>query len=476
MVPYMNLDWESLRDKIDSRMKSFLLPELLIQDYLNKVKKVYNGERGFVNFQNLKELSSEDIIDLEKLPFQIDYKSEITKEIVKKIAIIKLNGGLGTSMGLNKAKTLLKIKENYTFLDIILKQIRFLRKQTEVDVPLIFMNSYNTSYDTLNYSDVKFINHQNGFPVEFIQNRVPRIRQDNLEPFGDGNSPKDWCPPGHGDIFLSLKISGILDLLLQKGIEYIFISNGDNLGAIFEPSIMAYLIDQKLDFISEVTLKTPADVKGGILYRDKINNRIKLLETAQVAPENKKDFEDTTRFKDFNINNIWVNLNSLKNTLDRNELDLSLIVNPKWVDNIPVFQLETAMGSAIGSFIKTKVIRVPRNRFAPVKKCNDLLVKKSDVFILDEKFALIPSKELKAEPIVSLSSEYDDIQKFEELFINIPSLKECSEIKIKGQFQFDIPVKIRNNVTLNNPSNEIIKISDYLKSKQDPNLISISRS
>ncbi|GIX42649.1 MAG: nucleotide glucose-1-phosphate uridylyl transferase [Leptospiraceae bacterium] len=473
MSIYTHLDLNGIINTIQSLMKRHHLHELIINDFIEKVKKVYHGETGLIDFRNVQELSSNDILDLEKLPFQLDYDSKITKEIANKVVIIKLNGGLGTSMGLDKAKTVLTVKDGMTFLDIILKQIHYLRKQTGIEIPLIFMNSFNTSQDTINYPGVKTLNENTNIPVEFIQNKVPRLAQENLMPIGDGSDPKHWCPPGHGDIYLSLKISGILDQLLNRGIEYAFISNGDNLGAIFEPSILAYMIENELDFISEVTLKTPADIKGGILFRHKITKRIELLETAQVPPENKKDFEDTTKFKDFNINNLWINLKSLNQLLETEPLDLHLIVNPKEVDGIPVYQLESAMGAAIGKFKKTRVIRVPRKRFAPVKKCNDLLVRRSDAYILNEKFALLPNPELKQEPVVILSKDYDKIKDFENYFQKIPSLLNCTQLVIQGKYIFDIPVKITGKVELKNESNAPLYISNVIKEQKIKGLSSI---
>ncbi len=464
------LDFETILKANLQRMKDFGLNSYIIEDFTEKLKKVYNGETGFIDFKYVSELSKEDIIDLKDLRFQLDYDSTISKEISKKIALIKLNGGLGTSMGLDKAKTLLKIKDHFTFLDIILKQVFYLREKTQTPIPLLFMNSFNTSEDTLNYPGVYGLNQKLNLPEAFIQNQIPRIEKETLLPIGDGKSSKDWCPPGHGDVFLVLYSSGLLDKFLEKGIEYIFLSNGDNLGAIYEPSILAYMIEEDLDFISEVTLKTPADIKGGILYRNRISQRIELLETAQVPPENKKDFEDTTRFKDFNINNLWVNIKSLKELLLKESLSLPLIVNPKHIDGREILQLESAMGSAISKFTKAKIIRVPRTRFAPVKKCNDLLVKRSDAYILTEKYALVPNPELQKEPVVHLSKDYEKISDFEQLFLVIPSLVKCHSFTIEGKFKFDIPVKIEKNVSLNNPTDQIIKISEYLQNHHVQNI------
>ena len=64
-------------------------------------------------------------------------------------AIIKLNGGLGTSMGMDKAKSLLPVRDGKSFLDLIVEQVMSARRTHGVPLPLIFMNSFRTRDDTL---------------------------------------------------------------------------------------------------------------------------------------------------------------------------------------------------------------------------------------------------------------------------------------------------------------------------------------
>src|SRR5690606_15683669 len=133
-----------------------------------------------------------------------------------------------------------------------------------------------------------------------------------------------------------LKIRGLLDQLIAAGYRYAFLSNGDNLGATVDANILQYFAAQKLDFMSEVTPKTRADLKGGVLYHN--GRAIELLETAQVEPQHLDDFCDVNRFAYFNINNLWVNLESLRDRLAEGDFELSLIRNPKTVDGQEILQ------------------------------------------------------------------------------------------------------------------------------------------
>ena len=460
------MEFKEIQNAIKERMQSEKIHSEVIEDYTKKVQKIFNGYSGKISWDNIGDLEDTDYAKLEELPEPTDLKSDI-----QQLVMIKLNGGLGTSMGLSKAKSLISVKENKNFIGIIKDQILDLRKEHSAPVPLLFMNSFNTSEDTLQEPGIRNLNSSlsSDFPADFLQNMVPRIKQDTLLPAWDGKSSSHWCPPGHGDIFLSLKIRGILDKLLAKGLKYAFISNGDNLGAIFDERILSYFIKENLDFISEVTPKTKADLKGGVLYRiindDKSKGPIELLETAQVEDKHIPDFQDVKRFSYFNINNLWVNLESLRDRMSDGAFELSLIRNPKEVDGLKVLQLETAMGSAIGRFDNTRVLIVPRSRFAPVKTCADLLVRRSDIYILrDEDEALIKNpKREEGEPVVILDSNYKKIQEFESFFRHIPSMIDMTRFEVTGPVLFDQKIILKGEVKIINKSKEAHSISEIQK-------------
>ena len=321
----------------------------------------------------------------------LENKYEISGDQKKSnVVMIRLNGGLGTSMGLKKAKSLLKVKDGYSFLDIIAKQVE------HIGIPLILMNSYNTQSDSLESMEkFDFLKKQN-IQIDFLQNRIPKISIETGKPVEYKQNPDlEWCPPGHGDIYVSLLTSGILDDLLEKGFEYAFISNADNLGATFDRKILGYCIENNIPFLMEVAQRTETDKKGGHLAISKSGQLI-LREIAQCKNEEISDFQNVHKYTYFNTNNIWINLQSLKNKLIRTKgnLKLPLIqnrknVNPRDENSEDVFQLETAMGSAIQIFKNSEAILVPRNRFIPVKKSEDLLKIKSDLYKLDDKFNLI---------------------------------------------------------------------------------------
>lgn len=245
------------------QMKAASLDDGVIRTFSAYYKLLQEGKLGVIPHSMIDPPAPENVIDYKSL---LQYRKQ---SILKNIAVIKLNGGLGTSMGLSAAKSLLPVKGNMNFLDIITRQVLSLRSGTGYEVLLMFMNSYNTEADTLQYLEKYPDLNRQKLPISFMQNKFPRIRQDNLKPYENEDVEKMWNPPGHGDIYAALSSSGLLDKMIDSGYRYAFVSNSDNLGATVDTCIPAYMEANDIHFLMEVCDRTEADKKGGHLCQDK---------------------------------------------------------------------------------------------------------------------------------------------------------------------------------------------------------------
>ena len=422
------------------------------------------------NYQILCEGSSTDIPEdsiepVASLPTLEDISQEgegFDSELLAQTVVIKLNGGLGTSMGLQKAKSLLEVKDGATFLDVIVDQVSYLRESTGAEVKFLLMNSFSTSDDTLEhlaqYADRSLAKRED---IELHQNQIPKIDLDTLEPAEWVDNPGlEWCPPGHGDLYPAIAGSGWLDKLLSQGVKYAFVSNSDNLGAVLHPGILRYFAESGMPFLMEATRRTAADKKGGHLAVRKTDEQMLLREVAQCPDEDLDAFQDVERHKYFNTNSLWINLEALKSELEAQGgvLPLPVIINKKTVDprnktSQAVYQLETAMGAAIECFKGAGAICVPRSRFAPVKTTADLFTLRSDAYekTVDGRIALLAEREGKP-PLVNLSDDYKLVDSLEGL--GIPSLKLADKLSLHGPVRFADAVQIRGEVGITNPSDE----------------------
>jgi UTP--glucose-1-phosphate uridylyltransferase len=386
----------------------------------------------------------------------LDVDADLARQALERTVVIKLNGGLGTSMGMDRAKSLLPVRKGRTFLDLIVEQVRRVRRTHGVALPLILMNSFRTRKDSLAalaaYPDLRV----EGLPLDFVQNREPRLRSDDLTPVRWPADPSlEWCPPGHGDLYTALEVSGLLDALLDAGYRYASVSNSDNLGAAPDPTIVGWFAGSGAPYAAEVCARTRADLKGGHLAVRKSDERLILRETAQTSKEDLAAFTDGDRHGFFHTNNLWFDLRALRTALtERNGvLGLPLIRNVKTVDpadptSPEVVQIETAMGAAVEVFEGATALEVPRSRFLPVKTTNDLLLVRSDVYHLDEDVRL--QRVVDEVPLVDLDPKYyKTIDAFDARFpAGPPSLRGARSLTVRGDWTFGADVRVRGDARL----------------------------
>lgn len=379
--------------------------------------------------------------------------------ILGRLAIIKLNGGLGTSMGLHGPKSLIEVKPGHTFLDVTARQVLALRaRHGTVRIPLVLLDSFSTRARTLEALPAALT--LPGIPPDFVQSREPKLRADTLAPVDWPADPElEWCPPGHGDLYVSLQASGMLAALLDAGIDWAFVSNSDNLGADVDARIPAWADAEGVPFVMEVVRGTAADRKGGHIARRRADGRVVLRETAQ-APPGDDSFTEVDRWRFYNTNNLWVDLRALRRLLDEDPAGptLPLIVNRKTVDprdasSPPVLQLETAMGAAIGAIDGARPVLVPRSRFAPVKTTDDLLLLRSDAYALDEAGHVSPTFD-GPPPVVTLDPKYyKSLTDLERRFPRgVPSLRAARSLTVHDDVTFGANVQIVGDARVTGPA------------------------
>lgn len=438
------------------KMRSAGMPDIAISNFKHLYEQLLDGGSGSIpesSIQAVHQLPNTEDLNLQH--------REAGIAALPQTVLLKLNGGLGTSMGLDKAKSLITIRQQQNFLDIIAQHA------IHSNVQLLLMNSFNTHEDSLDALQKYPALNSTKFALDFLQHRTPKINQADLSPASCSHNEKlEWHPPGHGDIYISLSGSGMLEELLESGYRYALISNADNLGAVIDTQLLGYMVKKDIPFLMEVTDRTDADKKGGHLAR-LMDGRLVLRESAQCQDQDKREFSDISKHPYFNTNNLWVDLLQLQNKLieNNNILDLPLIRNsktldPKDIKSSPIYQLETAMGSAISAINGAQAIHVPRSRFIPVKTTDDLLLVRSDIYELNENFTLTSKLPFTELPLIILdNSFYKLIDDFETRFpFGPPSLLECRGLKVKGDIVFADNITIKGRVHLTNKSSKQVHI------------------
>lgn len=446
----MDMSAEGLR-AAEQKMRDAGHSDEAIRAFRSAYERLEEGESGMMPTDELEPAT--DVPSLEGLP------EGSPADALEQFAVIKLNGGLATTMGLRSPKSLVQAREGRSFLDIIIGQTLALRRRFGVRLPLVLMDSEATREETL----AALAKHPelatDGIAPDFMQSMIPKLDAESHAPVSwPDQTSLEWNPPGHGDIYGALRRSGMLSTLLDQGFRYAMISNSDNLGATLDPRIAAFVAAEEIPFLMEVFEGTEADRKGGHIARRRADGQLVLREVAQTPDDDQESFRDYRRWRYYNSNTLWVDLRVLDDMLEQagGVLELPLIVNRKTVDprdkrSPAVIQLESAMGAAIGSFADARLLLVPRTRFVPVKTTDDLLVLRSDVYEIDSDMVLRPVPErADSLPFVELDSDYykllDDFEaRFPE---GAPSLRQAQRLVVHGDVTFGRDVVVRGAVEI----------------------------
>lgn len=435
------------RNRAIEKMRAAGVTETAIAIFADYYDQLVSGATGLVSEESIEPIG--EVARMDDIT-----STHADQDAFARTVMIRLNGGLGTSMGLSKAKSLLGVREGLSFLDLIVKQVLAARERYGVALPLMFLHSFNTRDDCLRalepYRDLRV----DGIPLDMVQSQEPKLRADDLTPVEWPADPRlEWCPPGHGDIYPTMLDSGALDALLDAGFRYANVSNSDNLGASPSPLLAGWFAMTGAPFAAEITRRTPMDVKGGHLARRRADGQLILRESAQTAPEDMQYFTDASIHPYASTNNLWFDLRAVRHVLAERGgvLGLPIIRNAKTVDpkdpsSPEVVQVESAMGAAIEVFEGATAVVVPRSRFLPVKTTNELVLLRSDVYEwgADE----VPVATVDRLPVVSLSSAYTKIGDLDKLMPHPLSLVEAGSLTVEGSWLFGRDVRVVGDVVL----------------------------
>ncbi|HUS21169.1 MAG TPA: UTP--glucose-1-phosphate uridylyltransferase [Aeromicrobium sp.] len=432
------------------KMRAAGVPQRAIDVFAYYYGELVEGATGMIPEDSVDGLANVARADEEVRRY---VGTESARAAAAQTVVVKLNGGLGTTMGLDRAKSLVPVRDGLSFLDVTATQVKHVRTTLDVALPIVFMNSFATHDDTM-AAVAKHDLAVGDLPLAFLQNQEPKLLLDDLTPVSWPADPRlEWCPPGHGDLYTALETSGVLQALLDAGFRYATVSNSDNLGAVPDPAMMAWFAATGAPFAMEVCRRTEADVKGGQLVVRRSDGRLVLRETAQTPLEDAAFAADIDRHRYFNTNSLWFDLEQIATALaDRGGvLGLPLIRNVKTVDptdpsSPKVVQIESAMGAAIEVFEDAAVLEVERSRHRPVKSTDDLLVLRSDVYQFGPDGVV---ESVADPPLVRLDPRYfKTITDFEARIPVAPSLREAKSFTVEGDWTIGSDVVIRGDVRL----------------------------
>eukprot|EP01102_Stenamoeba_stenopodia_P008629 TRINITY_DN2506_c0_g2_i1.p1 TRINITY_DN2506_c0_g2~~TRINITY_DN2506_c0_g2_i1.p1 ORF type:complete len:498 (+),score=130.22 TRINITY_DN2506_c0_g2_i1:156-1649(+) len=437
-----------------------------------RIQERYIRNRREQRDQRLDKLGVPDdklFAQYESLP---DCPPEQIPVLLNKLVVIKLNGGLGTSlMGSSTAlpKSLIELQPDNTFLDVVVRQVEYLNNTFNVQVPLVLMNSFAT--DKATQKVLRKYENRNVKIYTFVQTSYPRLFKDTLQPIAKGatqRDSKDWAPAGSGDVFESFHRTGLLEKFLNEGKEYAFISNVENIGGSVGTRtfrLINEVFKSQHEFLIEVTERTPTDHLGGVLVQDcERSNRIRSLELSQV-PKEKLHLFKPNKFRYWNTNSMWVSMGSLLTHIKQDQLKLSIISKHRNEDGRGSLQLEQPAGGAIQCFQRVEALVVPRHRFREVKTTADLFVLQSNLFKMEDNglVTINPARGFNSVPVIKFGNDrfFATLSEYKKRFKGkVPNLIELDHLTASGDVVFGSDVTLKGTVIIVANDGEHLDIPD----------------
>ncbi|RME66438.1 MAG: hypothetical protein D6790_00170, partial [Caldilineae bacterium] len=111
------------RDELAQRFAPFAekmrragLPDAMIRSFRHYYAQLLHGATGYI-----PSAEAQPVYNLPEIAYLNGY-TRLGAEHLGRLVVLKLNGGLGTSMGLTEPKSLLPVKNGLSFLDITVHQ------------------------------------------------------------------------------------------------------------------------------------------------------------------------------------------------------------------------------------------------------------------------------------------------------------------------------------------------------------------
>ena len=214
-----------------------------------------------------------------------------------KVGAVLLAGGMGTRLGSDDPKGMYNVgitRELYIF-ECLINNLMDVTKAADAWIELLVMTSEKNHDATVNFlREKQFF----GYPeahVHFFKQEMAAATDYNGKIYLEEKGRLSTSPNGNGGWFISLKNSGLLDMIHEKGIEWLNVFAVDNvLQRIADPCFIGATIQKNCVVGSKVVRKSAPDEKVGVMCledgKPSIVEYYELTEEMMNARDEKGDY------------------------------------------------------------------------------------------------------------------------------------------------------------------------------------------
>ena len=289
-----------LLNKLDEQSKEELIEQINKIDF-HALKELYDNTKKEVEFKEnkiepLKYFDKEKLSKIEKEELE-----ELGKEVVRKgeYAVVTMAGGQGTRLGHPGPKGTFKLdvygKGKYLF-EILAENLKEANQKYGRVIPWYIMTSKENNDET-----IAFMEKHNYFGYDkesvrfFTQSELPLVDINGKLLVGKDMRIKE-ASDGNGGTYSSLRASGALAEMKEKGIKWVFIGGVDNaLLKMADTMLLGMAIDKKVQIASKSIVKANPHERVGVFA--KMNGHPKVIEYSEMPDKLAEEVDEDGELK-----------------------------------------------------------------------------------------------------------------------------------------------------------------------------------
>lgn len=366
-------------EELSKEEQESLLNQLLEIDF-KTMQELYESTKKPMAVSNDK-IEPIEYIDKEKMSKeQKEQYEKIGEEIITsgKYAVATMAGGQGTRLGHSGPKGTYYLVNNKSLFEIFYDELNKANQKYNITIPWYIMTSRENNKETIEFFEK---NNYFGYNKEYIkffsQGELPTINKEGKILLAEKGLVKE-AADGNGGIFSSMNKNGIIDDMIEKQVEWLFIGAIDNaLLKMVDPLLVGIAHSYGVLAAAKSLVKCSPTEKVGVFC--KRNNQPSVIEYTEL-PEEMANLRDENGELFYGESHIMCNMfhvNALKSIGERKlpyhqAFKKINYINEKGekveASEPNAYKFESFIFDAFETIPELKILRVKREEeFAPVK-------------------------------------------------------------------------------------------------------------
>ena len=299
-----------LLEELGEKEQKELIDQIERIDF-QQISELYKNTKKEIRF---KESKIEPLKYVDKAKLTTEQKEELDKlggEIIKsgEYAVVTMAGGQGTRLGHSGPKGTFKLdvygKGKYLF-EILTENLKEASQKYGVTIPWYIMTSRENNKETVEFLEKhKYFGYDKNYVTIFKQGELPLVDKEGKLLIGKDLKIRE-ASDGNGGTYASLRTSGALADMKERGIKWIFIGGVDNvLIKMVDVTLIGLARKQGTQIAAKSVVKANPHEKVGVFCR--MNGHPKVIEYSELPEKMAEEVDNNGELK-FGESNIVCNL------------------------------------------------------------------------------------------------------------------------------------------------------------------------